>query len=558
MFDKKRTNLVGSGKNVAVATPSNKNAFLSGVAKESARTISGNGANRFNTTGDLFVDQFGGTSNYLSPRNYRDISNDCAALWALDQETFVKFTIYLRMISRKTNIIGHGITTEAPQSGAELKHESIMRMVWLSQKAPDIFWENIGLFISAGSVKDIFVMLRNDLVYHGWDDRKLNWNKFGDLILSLLNDDRTVNLVKKYLPQIRNNKSCTTVEAQANNMIAKWVCSLVFGSKEGSKTYKQYRQLKNSGNAHQWQQLISKRNFTELDFGKIHGRALNLLVKSKFLKNQDLQTQYSEWIGDQTKVKYTGFVHELLCELDLNTEENFVKTVDKQFVEAVEKVKEDRENLTSMIVVRDTSGSMGSNAGDSKFSCGNVAKALALYFAEFLDGQFAGHWIEFNSGALMHQWKGETASERWYNDRSGYLGNTNFQSVIQLFAKMKGQGVPEQDFPQGILCISDYEFNPGQLGKTNVETALDTLRGAGFSEDYVSNFRIVLWNLTNNYYGRKNEGKFETYGSDVPNVFYLSGYSASTVKFVLTESVASARDLFNEAMDQELLNLVKV
>ena len=302
MFEKKRKAVNYGTK---VATKATGNQFLHGAAKESAKTLSGNSALKYSTTGNLFVDQFGSLSSYKAPRNYFDISNDCAALWALDKETFVKFTLYLRMISRKTKLL-NGVSTEQPQSGAELKHEGIMRMVWLSQKDPDLFWENIGLFIAAGSVKDIFVMLRQDLVYHGWDDRKLNWTKFGDLILSLLNNDQTVNLVKKYLPQIRANKSCTTVEAQANNTIAKWICSLVFGGKEGSTTYKQYRQLKNSGTAHQWQQLISQRKFDELDFDAIHGRALNLLVRSKFLKNQSLQTRYSEWINsDEVKsVKY--------------------------------------------------------------------------------------------------------------------------------------------------------------------------------------------------------------------------------------------------------------
>lgn len=79
---------------------------------------------------------------------------------------------------------------------------------------------------------------------------------------------------------------------------------------------------------------------------------------------------------------------------------------------------------------------------------------------------------------------------------------------------------------------------------------------AGFSENYVNGFKIVLWNLSNGYY--RNPGpKFETFG-DVPNVFYMSGYSASNVKFILNNKVETAQDLFNVAMDQELLNLVEV
>ena len=67
--------------------------------------------------------------------------------------------------------------------------------------------------------------------------------------------------------------------------------------------------------------------------------------------------------------------------------------------------------------------------------------------------------------------------------------------MVQLFAQLKAQGVSESEFPTGILCISDGEFNSSQLGKTNVESVKDVLRSAGFSKEYVDNFVIVLWNL---------------------------------------------------------------
>jgi hypothetical protein len=156
----------------------------------------------------------------------------------------------------------------------------------------------------------------------------------------------------------------------------------------------------------------------------------------------------------------------------------------------------------------------------------------------------------------MHQWNGNSPIEKWFNDRSSYVGGTNFQSVINLFCSIKKQGVAETDFPKGILCISDSEFNPAQLGKTNVETALQTLRAAGFSEDYVSNFVIVLWNLQSSYYGSNTGKKFETHG-DVKNVFYFSGYSAATVSFLTTE-IETASELFNAAMNQEILNMIEI
>jgi hypothetical protein len=472
----------------------------------------------------------------------------------------VVFAFYIRMITRVTTLM-NGEQTTVPQKGAELRYEGIMRLVWLSQKAPATFWKNIDLLVAVGSWKDIISILQYDLIYHGWEGRKMDWNKFGKLILSGLNNDKQSELLKKYLPQIKATSKATTVESQADTMIGKWICSLLFGTKieNSGRSYKMYRKLKSEGTAHQWQQLISQGKHSLVDFNKIHGRALNLLARSKYLKNQGLESKYEAWItDDKTEAKFTGFVHELFSNLPRALSELSVaarETINKQFMTLVEKGKS-KTHETNLIVVRDTSSSMGSQAQGTNMNCYNIAKALALYFSEFLTGEFANNWIEFNSTAQMHTWSGHTALEKWYNDRSSYVGGTNFESVIKLFAKIKSQGVAESDFPTGILCISDSEFNPSSLGRTNVESALNILRQAGFSDEYVSKFVIVLWNLQNTYYGKNSGSKFETYGN-VPNVYYFSGYSAATVSF-LTDDIKNASELFQAAMNQEVLQMVKL
>lgn len=558
MFTQKQTQLFDNSKKATnLSKGSETPLFVQKAMKKSVETLSGNGAKKLSSTLDSFVDQFGKLGTYKAPRSFSDIEKDCEILWAEDKLNAVKFTGYLRTIPRKVQLFDGSLTTE-PQKGGELKHEPIMRMIWLSQKAPDVFWKNVGLFVALGSWHDIFTMLQSDLIYNGWENRKLDWKRFGDLILSALQNKNTLDLVKKYLPQIKAKSSCKTIESQANCLIAKWICSLLFGSKENSYNYKKYRQLKSSGSAHDWQKLISQRQFDKIEFDKIHGRALNLLVRSKFLKNQNLSDKYAQWVGDpKTVVKYTGFVHELFSKLPpylSSLQKHEQDTINKQFNTLVEKAKsEKKENQANFIVVRDTSGSMSSPATGTTMSCFNVAKALALYFSEFLTGRFADSWIEFNDSAKMHQWKGETPIEKWYNDRSGYVGSTNFQSVIDLFASIKKSGVAESEFPTGILCISDGEFNSAQLGQTNVEAARNTLRYAGFSEEFVQKFQIVLWNLQSRYYGAGTGEKFETTANE-NGTYYFSGYSASVISFLTGHEILTARQLFDVAMDQEILN----
>lgn len=552
MFESKKTELFDTVSKKTTSVDST-NSFVKAAMKETQVTTSHNGAKKYETSGDVFVDQFNSLSQYKNPRSFASVEKDQEMLWANNKMLTIAFSLYIRMISRVTDVFG--VKTKTPQKGAGLKHEGIMRMIWLHIKQPKTFWNNVTLLISVGSWKDIFTMMQYDLVYNGWEGRKLDWIKFGKLIMAGLNDEVQINLVKKYLPQIKAKSACKSVESQADNMIAKYICSLLYGTKENSaNSYKMYRKLKSSGTAHEWQKLISQGKHDLIDFNTIHGRALNLLVRSKYLVNQGLQDKYESWITkDTVEAKYTGFVHELFSKLPgllsrLSVAER--ETINKQFNTLVKKGGSKSE--TKLIVVRDTSGSMRGTAPGTNMSAYDVAKAMALYFSEFLTGQFENAWIEFNDNAKMRTWSGNNALEKWYNDHSSYIGSTNFQSVINLFIDLKNRGVAESDFPTGILCISDGEFNPSQLGKTNVESAKNKLRQAGFSNDYVENFVICLWNIPT----YRVSPVFETF-DNVPNVFYMSGYDPSTVSFLMN-GVKNAKELFLEAMNQEVLDLVKL
>ena len=106
------------------------------------------------------------------------------------------------------------------------------------------------------------------------------------------------------------------------------------------------------------------------------------------------------------------------------------------------------------------------------------------------------------------------------------------------------------------------EFNRcGTNTSTNFQTAIHKLRSAGFSKEYVDNFKIILWDIPNSYYG-KSETKFEDF-ADASNFFYLSGYDPSSVAFILggKECKVTPRDaagLMETALDQELLNRVSI
>jgi hypothetical protein len=162
----------------------------------------------------------------------------------------------------------------------------------------------------------------------------------------------------------------------------------------------------------------------------------------------------------------------------------------------------------------------------------------------------------------MHTWVGNTPTEKFYNFRSSYIGSTNFLGVAKVFADLKKKGYEESEFPTGVLCISDGEFNYGGNKSTTFEQFKQILRQAGFSEEFVSNFKIVLWDIPNGYYG-KHTPKFEGL-ADAPNFFYMSGFDPSGIAFLTGKEIKNAptpknaEELFEEAMKQELLQMLRI
>lgn len=561
-FEKKVNSLMNQSANLFVQE---------GLA--SSETTSGNGALKYSTSGNAFVDNFAAISKFKAPRTFAEVSKDMQYLWSIDPILTVKLALYIRLITRKSQVMkGERVETlEEVQRGTGLKNEGIMRMLWLAVNQSDVFRANIPLFIAAGSWKDVFTMMNLDLQYHGWEGRKLDWNFLYQVITAgLLNPD-TTHLVRKYLPTIRTNNKCTTLESQADTLIGRWLANRLCKLDESwdkGVIYKEYRKVKADGVAHQWQQLISKQLYDKIDFDKIAGRALALLVGSKFLENHGLIEKYSEWIDSKPIAKFTGFVHELFAPLGWNGYNTHhlasykEKTINAQFAQLV---KVGRTNINSkLLVVRDTSSSMTSKAYGCNVSSYTISKAMALYFSEFLTGAFTNSFAEFSSGCRLRQWRGQTPVDKYINDSCEAYGNTNFQSVIDLFIRLKDQGVPESDFPTGLLVISDGEFDRhGSNKSTNFQLAILKLTEAGFSKEYVDNFKIILWDIPNDFYNDKGETKFEDF-ADAPNFFYMSGYDPACISFILEgnrpekKAPKNAEELFMAAMDQELLNRVVI
>ena len=552
MFDERLQNLFGSNSPV----------------KKVEYTTSGNGALKLTSTGDPFVDQFGLISQYRQLRPYSSVSKDMQELWNIDPMYTLKLLFYIRLITRKVKF-SNGTETSKVQKGAGLRHEAFMRMLWLAVNHSDVFYKNLPLFITIGSWKDIIQLMSYDLQYHGWNNRVLDFNKISDFILAGLENPNTCNLVKKFLPTIKARSKCKTLESQADTIIGKFLAHKLFGDGEFSpklhsnNSYCLYRKLKSSGTAHEWQQMISRSQFN-IDFSKVHGRALALLVSGNYLKNHNLEKDYENWIKKQPVAKFTGFVYELFKGLNLNSPLYKKYTIDKQFENLIQTAKEGSSTESSFIVARDTSGSMSSNVKGLNISSNDVAKSIALYFSYLLKGKFANSYIEFDRKTELKYWEGNSPSDKYLRNTSCAYGNTNFLSIATLFIEIYKHTSIEK-FPTGLIAISDGEFD--SYGKDKCKTTFqlfkDRLLKAGFPKDYVDNFKIVLWDIPNAFYSFDEiRPKFESY-ADTPNFFYMGGLDPAGITFLLGGEVNKSipktpRELFETAMNQEIMDYIQM
>lgn len=554
-------------------------------------TLSENGSYKYTTSGNPFLDDFAKLSLYKSPRDVDNIFATMDALWAHDPLRTLQMTVFLRLITRKTVLFsGEKLST---QRGQGLRHEFLGRILWLAYMQPKTFEKNLEYFVVAGSWKDVFDLMRYDLAYNGKQHPMLNWPYMLSFIKAGLVDDSQTNLVKKYLPQIKCASQCKTLQQQANSVIGRRIARELFGNpsndKEKTYIYRQYRRLKASGTAHDWQKKIAQGDFLNINWNTVAGRALQKLVNSKFLENHNLEEIFSMWMLNQDTVKFTGYAYELFKDGGSygkpDVKSLYPKTyqrelVNKQFNQLIDVAKQDMNRQTGFIVALDVSGSMTSKAPGTGRSAYSVGRAMALYFSELLKGKFAHTFLAFSNTVVIDRFEGKTPLEKYYNGYRKYDAcNTNFFQIAQLFVQLKNRGYKEEDFPTGIVCISDGEFDrPGgdwnstgdsdwrYRGKETRETVFESfknhLKKNGFSEEYVDNLKMVLWDVPSYYYSSSPDVKFEAL-ADTPNIFHMSGYDPAGIAFLTGTSQVQVipktpEELFEAAMQQELIQLLNI
>ena len=553
------------------------NNFISSVMASKGSAYTENGAISYASTGKELIDQFGKAASFRG----RDISvvfDDQARLWAENPEAALKFPFYLRLITREAKM-SDGTKTEKVQRGAGVKDEAFKRFVWIMKNHPDEFYRNLYLIPVVGSWKDIWQIL-----YYAEDAGvKADKEKFFEVVAEGIASDSQVDLVKKYLPRIRSTKKCKTNWALCTNKYAKEFVAWADKQLEGTFNAQSYRNLKASGQAHDFQKVICSRRYDELNFKTIPGKALLNLVSGEFLKNHKIYDKYVEWIKSQPVAKFNGYPYELGHKLGYNRwgfGANNVDiatkiTIDKQFENLIRTGKKNNGAITGNVwCALDTSGSMFCQVPGSDVTALEVCKSLGIYFSTLNEGAFHKNVIMFDSTSRVKQLSG-SFSEMWDQIPYDAMGSTNFQSVIDEIVRIRKQNpnIPLEDYPKTLLVVSDMQFNPTNTwmwnytpnergNQTNIEKAKAKLRSV-FPDEFVDEFKFIWWNVAS----RRTEDMPSTLEDS--SSYFFSGFDGAVVSFLLgsdaeivdtktgEKRLPTAEELVEIALSQEVIALVR-
>jgi len=250
--------------------------------------------------------------------------------------------------------------------------------------------------------------------------------------------------------------------------------------------------------------------------------------KKAFLRNDESRfTQFiTKVIKGETKVNSsTLFPYQLY--------QSFYRGEDKNSIIAQWNNLPDYVGEGSFLPMCDVSGSMTGLPMD-------ISVSLGVYLSERNKSIFKDAFLTFSGMPELQVLKG-TVIDRFNQLRTAHWAmNTNLTAAFELIlTKAKNAGLPQSDMPDTILIISDMEFDPAWMGKTNYETIQLMYENAGYVAP-----KIAFWNV------KGREGNVPV-NAKASNVALISGASPAIVKNVLAGKDFTPQGIMLETLNSD-------
>lgn len=357
--------------------------------------------------------------------------------------------------------------------------------------------------------------------------------------ISAMESGKKVSLLAKWLP------SCNTSSALTRN-VAKIICNeLGFTEKKyrktlaGLRSYLQVVEVK-----------MTARKWGEIDYGQLPSRA-NLIYGSAFFRNDEARRRdFLEKLtrGEVNINADTLFPSDIVCKYYDREDgrRRYYLTEKDDTLEGLWNALPDYVNAdSSTLVVRDGSGSMTINVGQTSVTALDVSTALAIYFAEHCKGQYFNKFITFSSSPQMIDLSNATCLRDKVEICMAHRDctNTDIKAVFDLILNTAIEhDLMQEELPQNILIVSDMEFDYAISSDWDNNSNLTGLFEQITEEYKIQGYkmpRLVFWNVcsrTNTIPLKEND----------LGVALVSGFNPAVYNMVLSDELDPYQCLLNQ------------
>lgn len=368
------------------------------------------------------------------------------------------------------------------------------------------------------------------------------WDSMINLCFHYNTQKEAVNLIASQLLQDENDMN----EGRPISLLAKWMPSINASSKttiyKGKKLakllkqdYKSYRKMLSAFRKYLKvvEVNMASNHWENIDYNTVPSKA-NILYKEAFMRHDStrrenylLQLQKGEAkINSGVSFPY-DIIHKYNCyKTDVTLEEMWKSLPD--FIKG---------NGNDTICVVDGSGSMMSSVGNTNITCHDVARSLAIYFSEKMQGAFHNKFITFSRRPQLISFSDkETLRDKIIKiNQYDEVANTDIEKVFNLILQSAiDNNLSNDELPKNILVLSDMEFDDYSVHiqnyhgefNSNLKTLFELLRvkyeNAGYKLP-----RLVFWNICSRNCGipiKENEN----------GVALISGFSPAIASMVFS------------------------
>lgn len=538
------------------------------VSLTTKRIETENGSPTNNSTGSALVDQFGimGTAR---GRDIQTVFTEQSQIWAENPLAALRFTYYLRMITRNVKGYENWESSGKVQKGQGSRDEAFKRLLWIAWNKKDTFEKNLIYLPLVGSWKDLWQLLLMD------KGNFINKTKVYELLKLGLEDAVQSENVKKYMPTIYSDAGLNKKCKNGKPLHSKELNDLANGFRKYLKlNEKEYRKLKSSGKSHEFQRLLVSKNYKELNFGRIPSKAMFNIVKKDFLTKHNLEDKFESWLDTQSTVKFNGYPYELVKAVrsaggSYKLSRIKKHTFDKQFENLIQLGKKDGCPLKGNVwVLLDTSGSMDNKIPDSEITCSDIANGLGLYFATLNEGAFHKKVLGFDSTSHLFQ-LGGTFTEMLNHLPNVGCGGTNFDGAIDEIIDLRkselGKSIPLEDYPTILIAISDMQFNYSVYGDSSKgETNYEKLKqkfARHFPQEWCDKLQFIWWQVN---------ARDKVYPSTIADkgTYFISGFDGAVISILLGGEqkvnekgeivLKTSEELVEEVLNQDILKSLQL